>query len=1449
MDNIVGRLSNIGIGKYLEHNERLLIILSNQVVILYYLLSMPILFMFSLFTPAIFYIIILFLLVHLPLITLLLNQKKYYNLARLNLLITLSILIFFEAKYITSWFIFFDLLLIVLLYFILFFKYAHKKTFWNTLLIAIGIVYIFSINPLFLGSSIINFNNTPTYYYSIFFIKSALITLVYYLFIKTAIPYLKNITQKLTTTNNLLRSKLKKINTVINNNPIITFTLNNKGICTNINGKAFNTPNVNYSHILGKPMIEMCKEDYPEVLTLIYELLNGNSVNKTLNISHKYISIYGSAIFNKKNEVIGCTGFLIDISSHHHQQDNNNKLSMVAKHTTDIVIITDKNGYIEWVNTAFENVTGYALNEVINKKPSLLQGKNTNPNTVKNISQKLKQQIAFTVEIINYTKANKEYWIEMNITPIFNEQKELVNFIAIETDISKRKETDLWLERLLLIAQKSANNIIISDANYCIEWINDSVETKSGFSLTECKGKKSYFLYGNKIDKEIIVYLDSKVSEKIPFQIELMSYNKQGLPRWIELHVTPVFNKEQELINFITIENEITTRKNTEKELQFNKQLFENIFEASEDFIALAAPTPELTFIKVNKKAIEMFNLNTKSDLENKPAHLPRKYPISAATIEKRNKIIEEQGWWKEEVEYCSKPEECFWGLLSSKLFFIDDKPYHLVRITDITAQKINEQKINKQKIFYEAIINNIPIHIAVFNAQKEFILINQNILDPEYQKEWLIGKTYAEYTKNKNINPEILKQREQVLEKCIEQKKTLEIEETITQKNGTKTALLTLNTPIFDAEGRLQMIITYGLDITERKNIAQTLKEQHKFYEAILDNIPLELLVLKPDLTIIYTNKALIPDKSTKTAIIGKTLNEINPEIHNIYPNLKNNIPLIKKSIETQKNQHYEEEITNKQGNKQFYIKTIAPVINSQNNIMFIVNFGLDITERKNIEQTVKEQKQFYESIIDNLPVHLAVFSPDIKFVYTNKIAITDDVARVWAVGKTIQEWAIYKNVNPTIIKERIKLIQNAINTKSVHAAEEKLIDNKLNTLYFLRTAAPMFDLNGSIKGVVSFGVNITELKKTEQELAYNKTLFETIFNEATDAITIIDPETNTVLKANKSANILFETNYENKLINPLNPIFQKQPFTNQQFKEINDTLKEKLFWNSEIEYLTTKGNSFWGAIAIKHVNINNQILELVRITNISPQKNAELQLRNYANNLIKANSELQRSNNDLQEFAYIASHDLKTPLRNISGHIQLLQLFNKDNLDENSLNLIKEALKFVNNLDNLISGLLEYSKINQDTSKLTPINLNDIITIIKENLFITLSEKNAQIISEQLPQVTANKTQMIQLFQNLISNGIKYNTEKQPTITISYNNLNQKYYQFFIHDNGIGIEEQYQTKIFTIFKRLHSQKDYEGTGIGLSICKKIVELYGGSISINSELGKGATFIFTLPK
>jgi len=289
-------------------------------------------------------------------------------------------------------------------------------------------------------------------------------------------------------------------------------------------------------------------------------------------------------------------------------------------------------------------------------------------------------------------------------------------------------------------------------------------------------------------------------------------------------------------------------------------------------------------------------------------------------------------------------------------------------------------------------------------------------------------------------------------------------------------------------------------------------------------------------------------------------------------------------------------------------------------------------------------------------------------------------------------------------------------------------------------------------------------------------------------------------------------------------------------------DALAQQIGTGIELSARRKDGSEFPIEIMLSPLENAEGILVTAAIRNISVRRQAEAKL-------LLTTEELKRSNDELQQFAYVASHDLQEPLRMVASYTQLLAERYKGRLDSDADEFIAYAVDGSNRMQVLIQDLLAYSRAGTNGKTLHKISSDHALKEALTNLRATIQESGAVVTHDLLPIITTDGTQLAQIFQNLVGNAVKYHGAAAPRVHVSAAKNGGNEWIFSVRDNGLGIDPQYFDRIFVLFQRLHGQTEFKGTGIGLAICKKMLERLGGRIWVESEPEKGSTFRFALPE
>lgn len=518
----------------------------------------------------------------------------------------------------------------------------------------------------------------------------------------------------------------------------------------------------------------------------------------------------------------------------------------------------------------------------------------------------------------------------------------------------------------------------------------------------------------------------------------------------------------------------------------------------------------------------------------------------------------------------------------------------------------------------------------------------------------------------------------------------------------------------------------------------------------------------------------------------------------------------------------------------KFYEIRTI-PIFNDKSEVFAGMLITKDVTEIVINKQTARANELKYKSLFESSLEGIFHIDASGLVLDVNSVAselICDKKENI--IKKQVTDFILFQ-------KYSIENCFNDLKEDGFTKEFDDLLKTQKGELVSVNVRMWNKDLNKTDKAYWCVIKDNSIIEDYENKLTASEHKYQLVAQATSDGIWDWDIENNKVWYSPRFENLLeynsgeFRTNIED-FIESLHPLDRDK--TKEALSEHLENRKE---YKTEFRMRKKSGGYIW--ILSRGVSIFDKDNKAVRMVgscqDISSQKTVETKIKRYI-------TELQRSNTELQQFAYVASHDLQEPLRTISSFLQLLSNRYNNKLDKEADEFINYAVEGAVRLQHLIQDLLEYSRVQSKGKPFTITNMNAVLEKVIKNYSTLVEETKAQINIDDLPEIYSDESQMIQMFSNIISNALKFRNGK-PNISIRYS-LENSSHVFKIQDNGIGIDSKYFDKIFDIFQRLHTREEYDGTGIGLSICRKIAQRHGGDISVKSSLGSGTEFTIVLP-
>jgi len=653
---------------------------------------------------------------------------------------------------------------------------------------------------------------------------------------------------------------------------------------------------------------------------------------------------------------------------------------------------------------------------------------------------------------------------------------------------------------------------------------------------------------------------------------------------------------------------------------------------------------------------------------------------------------------------------------------------------------------------------------------------------------------------------------------------------------------------PVLDAQGRVVQLTVLGIDITERKQAELALYESEERLR--LANRATRDVIWDWDIV----NDSQRWNAAGTVALGWRDIVEA-PQpaawwIERVHPEDRQRVDAGFFAVVTDPAQNYwydEYRFRRLDGSYAQIIDRGYVLRNAQGEAVRMIGAMLDITERKQVEEALRRNHAMLartEGI-----AHLGSWEWDVA---TDTVTWSDELFRIFQRNLTdgAPSFAEHPELYyPEDTQRLMEAVEAAVSNGTPYEIELRAIRKDGATRVCL--ARGHAEIGPEKRATRLFGSvqDITERRRAEESLRTSEERFRAAFMTGADAHVISTVDDGTLVEVNDGFVALFGYSREEALGKTSTELHLYHD------PDVRTALVSQLKESGQVKDFQTPGQKKNGEIvpislsfSIIQLNGKPHIYGVLR--DITEHKRAEEALR-------KAHDDLARSNTDLERFAYVASHDLQEPLRMVASFVQLLAERYRGQLDSDADEFIAFAVDGAKRMQTLINDLLEYSRVGTRGEPLQPTDANVALDDALWNLDLAVTDAGATITHDPLPTVIADPTQLAQLFQNLVSNAIKFHGTEPPVVHIAArqtfevsetSKVSKQVWEFAVRDNGIGIAPADHERIFGIFQRLHSREEYAGTGIGLAVCQRIVERHGGKIWVESQLGQGTTFYFTLP-
>jgi len=1126
------------------------------------------------------------------------------------------------------------------------------------------------------------------------------------------------------------------------------------------------------------------------------------------------------------------------------QHDGEDRFRDLANNISQLAWMADEKGSIFWYNQRWFDYFGATANEVGRRGWAETVH---HPEHMQRVLEKFNRCIA-TGEIWEDTfplrGADGVYHNFLSrAVPIRDGGGKVLRWFGTNTDISEIQQSEKDLagseDRYRGLLEAAPDAMVVVSQSGEIVLLNLQAEKHFGYRRDELIGQEVTNIIPEGFAARLIADGTRTASEALAQQIgtgiELNGLRKDGSEFPIEIMLSPLESTEGILVTAAI--RDITVRRNADKHLMQMESRYRGLLEAAPDGMVVVNQRGEIVLLNAQAEkhfgyrrdeliGQEVTNIIPEGFAERLIADGTR--TAAEALAQQIGTGIELNGRRKDGSEF---PIEIMLSPLDSAEGILVT-----AAIRDITVRNDADKHLIQMESRYRGLLEAAPDGMVVVNERGEIVLLNaQAEKHFGYRRDELIGQEVT------NIIPEGFAERliadgTRTAAEALAQQIGTGIELNGRRKDGSEFPIEIMLSPLESAEG---VLVTAAIrDITVRKDAEKHLAQMEARYRGLLEAAPDGMVVVNQRGEIVLLNaRAEKQFRYWRDELLGQKVKSIIPEgfaERLIADGTRTAAEALAQQIGTGI-----ELIGQRKDGSEFPIEIMLSPLESTEGILVTAAIR-DITVRKDAETHLAQMEGRYRGLLEAAPDGMVVVNQRGEIVLLNAQAEKHfGYRRDELIGQKVT------NIIPEGFAER--LIADGTRTAAEALAQQIGTGIELNGRRKDGSEFPieiMLSPLDSAEGILVTAAirDITVRKDAEKHLAQMEGRYRGLLEAAPDGMVVVNQRGEIVLlnaQSEKQFGYL-----RNELIGRKVKSIIPEGFAERLIADGTRTAAEALAQHIgtgiELNGLRKDGSEFPIEIMLSPLESAEGILVTAAIRDVTTRKEAEA-------NLVQNVKELNRSNEELEQFAYVASHDLQEPLRMVASYTQILSRRYKGKLDSDADEFIAFAVDGANRMQRLIQDLLTFSRVGKKGQDLLDISSDDALQQAILNLRGAIEDSGALVTHGPMPEVRANEIQLTQLFQNLVGNAIKYQGPGIPHIHISAAKNGAPRWAFSVKDDGLGIDPQFFERIFGMFQRLHKRDEFAGTGMGLAICRKIVERHGGFISVESTPGEGSTFHFTL--